>query len=138
MGQQPDRARRMAEAAGDPDMEVDVIDAWTGDTSALAAVQAAALGGPFDAETLAWAARLSARHGQAGEADRFRRLIYYFHEGAGRPGHEVRIVRSLADAGSGIPFTHPYGRTLYRRSTPGVLLAQGLPRLELVDLAHAN
>jgi O-antigen ligase len=133
-----EEARELAGGDGN-DLADLVIDAWTGDTGALAELQTEARLHPYDTATVSWAARLSAKAADAGAASDFRRIIVFTTEAPGRTGFESGIVPpgSAAMAGA-LPGDSVYGADGYRRVTPDRLLAAGLPSVVDVDLATAD
>ena len=136
MTSQFDFARELAAGTSDAEWAGIVIDAWAGTGSALSELQDAALADPASAELVTWAARSSAKVGDAAAAERFRRIAAFDNESREALGYEARIVGVGDHAVAGIqPTGHLYGSFLYRRPTPDDLLATGLPGLVLVDLA---
>jgi len=133
-----DEARELAGVDGN-DLAHLVIDAWNGDTRALAELQAEARLHPYDTTTVTWAARLSARAADPAAPSDFRRIIVITTESPDRIGFESRIVPpgSAAMAGA-MPVDSVYGADGYRRITPDRLLAAGLPSVVDVDLAAAD
>ena len=133
-----ERARDFADRTSD-DLAGLVIDAWTGDTDALATLQATAIAHPYDFQTTSWAARASAKAGDGAAATDFRRIIEFTNEAPGRPGFELRTWTPGSDlpAGASIPDSI-YGAIGYRRGTPDTLQAPGLPTVVEFDLAQAD
>jgi O-antigen ligase len=131
-------ATALTSGAVDPVLAGLVVEAWLGDDQAVVDVQEYALADPLDTLGLAWAARVSARAGDAPAAARFRRLIRFVSVSGSPGGYEIRAGSrghvSDASAGSLAPF---YGHYTYRRPTPWDLISPGIPRLIFVDLAEA-
>ena len=88
-----DRARTAAAAVADPALAATlgrVVDAWGGDETARAALEAAAYASPRDVRLLAWSARLADRAGDHDQADLFRYLANIQSPQAGVARHRGR------------------------------------------------
>jgi O-antigen ligase/tetratricopeptide (TPR) repeat protein len=137
-----ERARALTRQAADPSLATQVVEAWAGSgdgpdaARALAGIQRAATATPERQDVVAWAARLSARAGDAKQAARFRRIAEFDNESFVPLGYEMRVWFPGTDMPDGAqPSAFLYGEHMFRRSTPGELLATGLPTLVQVDLA---
>ena len=126
-----ERARRLAESAGASTVTMDIIDAWGGDTEAMARVQEAALANPDDRGLHSTAATLSDRAGESDQANRFRQLALYREEGISYVGLPLEVAESC-EAGTWAPSrTELHGLWAYRRDLPRQLLPSGAACLSL-------
>ena len=130
-----DAQRAHALAAGQPGaaFKSAFIDAWGGDSEALAAVYAATDATPLDPNRLSLAARLGAHVGDGEGVEKYRRLTRLGpHYGPITVNAEYGLRDPLADSPMGTS-THYYGTYTYRRATPIDLLPPGLPGLVVGD-----
>ena len=129
-----DLARRLSAESQNPLASI-VVEAWAGDSGSLATLGQMAVDSPRG-EATAWAARAYANPGNGDQADRFRAISVFGHEGAGLPGYELRVIGADRSPPEGaLDMAHGYGKNDYRRGTPGHLVAPGMPTLVLADLA---
>ncbi len=131
-----DTARALHLAAGDPLSSL-IIRAWAGYGRALDVLQERTDADPMNGWLLTWAARASARAGDADAAAEYRRLARYVIVEPDVPGYDVRIGRrpSSIDPAAGT-LTENYGTYLYRRPTPPDIMPGDLPRLVMDDPAE--
>lgn len=110
----------------------DVLRGWRGDSDAIAAIRAKARAQPFSERLFVWAARLTAREGDAKAAEGFRDWARIVNGSNVREAWEVRVETDVAadrlGVGSDALF---YGHYTYRRPTPWEMLPPGLDHLRL-------
>jgi O-antigen ligase/tetratricopeptide (TPR) repeat protein len=130
----PERARALAADQPDAALKAHIIDAWSGDADALAAVYAAADATPLDATRLSLAARLAAHIGDDEAAMKYRRLIRlgpHYAPITVPVGYGERDPMVDAPLGTG---TYYYGTYTYRRAMPVDLLPPGMPGLVIMEM----
>lgn len=132
MAGQVERATELAAASDEAAWREAYIEAWEGDATAWAEVQAMADDAPTDALRLSPAARLADHLGDLEAAERYRRMVRigaYYGPMTVSVGFGER--RPLTDEAVGTA-THYYGTYTYRRALSIDLLPAGQPGLVLV------
>jgi putative inorganic carbon (HCO3(-)) transporter len=109
-----------------------VRSGWDGDPQAIETIRARARAQPFSQRLFVWAARLTARQGNARLADTFRDWARIVNGSNVDQAWETRVTSELppgrVGAGSESLF---YGHYTYRRPTPWEMLPPGLDHLIL-------
>lgn len=110
------------------------VDAWAGDATARADLEALATASPLASWNVVWAARVAAHHGDLAAARRFSRWAAIVSGVPGsNVGEDVRVVdepRERAQVPG--PNANFHFRYAYRRSMPWDMLIADLPKLSVV------
>jgi hypothetical protein len=110
-----------------------IVDAWSGDSAALAEIIQAADANVFDPWLLAWAGRVAAHAGDDDVAERYSRLIDIGLRGAPQ-GVEIDVGARVParDAALGTN-SFNYGNYMHRRTSPFDAIVPGYPAPVIVE-----